>query len=209
MRTPLPYTPRHLLSASHTSSSPFLTHRGSFTLGRVIASLAAAVVSPVTLLLSSLPLAMFGALVALVAPAALMQQQGWLLLMVVTVLVGAGVAPGFANALALLDSYCPCTGSITGLLGGVAGAGCMSVPLVVALLAKHTVLQYQGLMWVSLVSFAAQLLCIPLALLIGRRVQQEREVALSRQGARYASVTKDLALQDGQQDGQHPSADQC
>lgn len=164
--------------------TPYMTHRGSFTLGRVLASLAALVLTPSTLLFASLPLALLGALAALLTPAALMQQQGRLLLTGATVLIGLGVAPGFANCLALLDSYCPCTGNITGLLGGVAGAGCMTIPLVVALLAKHTVLQYQGLMWVCLASFAVQLACVPLLMLVGRRLPQE--------GDEYASVTKDL-----------------
>lgn len=159
-----------------------------FTLGRVLASFAAMVLSPSTILFSSLPLAVAGSCLALLTPAAVMQQQGWLLLLGVTVLVGLGASAGFANSLALLDSYCPCTGSITGLLGGVAGAGCMTVPLVVALLAKHTPLQYQGLMWVVLVSFGVQLACVPLVLLVGRRLKQEQLAAVDD----AASITKDL-----------------
>jgi MFS family permease len=162
-----------------------LLRRGFFTLGRVLASFAALVWSPSTLLFGSLPLALLGALAALLAPAAMMQQQGWWLLMGVTVLIGLGVSAGFANSLALLDSYSPCTGSITGLLGGVAGAGCMTIPLVVALLAKHTSLQYQGLMWVCLVSFGVQLACVPVVLLFGRRLKREE-----------AAKVKDLDLQD-------------
>jgi hypothetical protein len=159
-----------------------------FTLGRVLASFASLVLSPATLLFGSLPLALLGALAALLAPAAMMQTQGWMLLMGVTVLIGLGVSAGFANSLALLDSYCPCTGSITGLLGGVAGAGCMTIPLVVALLAKHTALQYQGLMWVCLTSFAVQLACVPLVLAVGRRLKREQA----------AKAVKDLDVsQDG------------
>lgn len=151
----------------------------------MLASFAALVLSPATLLFSSLPLALLGALTALLAPATVMQQQGWLLLMGSTVLIGLGVSAGFANSLALLDSYCPCTGSTTGLLGGVAGAGCMTIPLIVALLAKHTSLQYQGLMWVCLVSFAVQLACVPLVLLVGRRLKREE-----------AGAAKDLDVQE-------------
>jgi MFS family permease len=169
---------------------PVCAFRGFFTLGRVLASFAALIWSPSTLLFGSLPLSLLGALVALLAPAAVMQQHGWWLLMGVTVLIGLGVSAGFANSLALLDSYCPCTGSITGLLGGVAGAGCMTIPLVVALLAKHTSLQYQGLMWVCLVSFGVQLACVPLVLLVGRRLRKEQA----------AAAAKDLDLQDDLQD---------
>jgi hypothetical protein len=176
--------------------------RAAFTLGRILASFAAVVASPVTLLLCSLPLAIAGALLALLAgpgaapaaaaaaaasaaaqpaPAAPALQHSHgapppppsLLLTCVTVLVGLGVAPGFANALALLDSFCPCTGSITGLLGGVAGAGCMTVPLLVACVAKYSAVGYTGLMWVSLGSFSAQLACVPAALLVGRGIRRQ------------------------------------
>lgn len=174
--------------------------RGFFTLGRVLASFAALFWSPPTMLFGSLPLALLGALLALLAPASVMAQQGWLLLMGVTVLIGLGVSAGFANSLALLDSYCPCTGSITGLLGGVAGAGCMTVPLVVALLAKHTRLGYQGLMWVCLVSFVVQLICVPMVLLIGRRLRKEE--ARGGRCDSFVSVTKEV-LQGDQQPAEH------
>eukprot|EP00879_Flechtneria_rotunda_P022403 GHRR01023642.1.p1 GENE.GHRR01023642.1~~GHRR01023642.1.p1 ORF type:complete len:246 (-),score=58.66 GHRR01023642.1:565-1302(-) len=147
----------HFLNASYWAA---------FTLGRVIASFAAVVLAPATLLFASLPLAIAGAAVALLTHS----DAVWLLLFMSCVLIGMGVSAGFANALALLDTYIPCTGSITGLLGGLAGAGCMTVPLVVAVLAKHTALQYQGLMWVSLVSFVAQLACVPVALAFGKRL---------------------------------------
>lgn len=160
--------------SEHEGHAVNAAYWGFFTLGRVLASFAALVLSPATLLFGSLPLALLGALAALLAPAAVMQTQGWLLLMGVTVLIGLGVSAGFANSLALLDSYCPCTGSITGLLGGVAGAGCMTIPLVVALMAKHTSLQYQGLMWVCLASFAVQLGCVPVVLAVGRRLTREQ-----------------------------------
>eukprot|EP00878_Enallax_costatus_P009486 GHUV01009912.1.p1 GENE.GHUV01009912.1~~GHUV01009912.1.p1 ORF type:complete len:478 (+),score=131.75 GHUV01009912.1:2037-3470(+) len=162
----------------------------AFTLGRVVASFAAVLMKPQTLLFASLPLAILGAAVCILAPSA--WAGGWLLL-VVTILVGLGVSAGFANALALLDSYYPCSGSVTGLLGGVAGAGCMVVPLIIALLAKHTTLQYQGLMWCSLVSFVVQLACVPLALLVGGWVQRSRNRWNDMQ-----SVTKDI-LADEQQ----------
>lgn len=143
----------------------------AFTAGRVVASFAAVLLKPQALLFASLPMAILGAAVPILAPSA--WAGGWLLL-VVSILVGLGASAGFANALALLDSYYPCSGSVTGLLGGVAGAGCMVVPLIIALLAKHTSLQYQGLMWCSLVSFVVQLACVPLALLVGGWVQQSR-----------------------------------
>jgi hypothetical protein len=66
----------------------------------------------------------------------------------------------------------------------------MTIPLVVALLAKHTSLQYQGLMWVCLVSFGVQLACVPLVLLVGRRLRKEQA----------AAAAKDLDLQDDLQD---------
>jgi hypothetical protein len=163
----------------------------------VAASFAALVLSPVTLLLASLPLAVLGAAGALAAPAAWLRGEGGaVLLSGVTVLVGLGVAPGFANALALLDSICPVTGQLAGLLGGVAGAGCMTVPLVVAALAKYSPLAYQGLMWVSLGSFAAQLLCVPLALLLGRQVQQHatRQQQQQQQQQQPRVVSKEAAL---------------
>lgn len=172
----------------------------AFTLGRVIASFAAVYVKPQTLLLTSLPLAALGAAAALVGSTA--SSAGWLLLLVVTVLVGLGASAGFANALALLDSYHPCTGSITGLLGGVAGAGCMTVPLVIALLAKHTVLQYQGLMWCTLVSFVIQLVCVPIALVAGSRVLQSRE-----NWSDVQSVTKELLV--GEQPEESCNGHQC
>lgn len=162
----------------------------AFTVGRVIASFAAVLLRPQTLLLASLPLAIAGTATAIVAPTS--WAGGWLLL-TVTVLVGLGASAGFANALALLDSYHACTGSVTGLLGGVAGAGCMTVPLVIAVLAKHTALQYQGLMWCSLVSFVVQLACVPAALLAGRWV------LLSREGwDDVHSVTKGVAPDEQQ-----------
>lgn len=174
--------------SEHEGHAVNAAYWGFFTLGRVLASFAALVLSPATLLFGSLPLALLGALAALLAPAAVMQTQGWLLLMAVTVLIGLGVSAGFANSLALLDSYCPCTGSVTGLLGGVAGAGCMTIPLVVALMAKHTALQYQGLMWVCLTSFAVQLGCVPVVLAVGRRLKREQA----------AQAVKDLDVnQDG------------
>jgi hypothetical protein len=61
----------------------------------------------------------------------------------------------------------------------------MTIPLIVALLAKHTSLQYQGLMWVCLVSFAVQLACVPLVLLVGRRLKREE-----------AGAAKDLDVQE-------------
>jgi fucose permease len=172
----------HFLNASYWAA---------FTLGRVAASFAAVYLAPATLLFASIPLAMIGSAAALLAPASWLASGGWLLL-VVTVLVGLGASAGFANALAILDSFEPCTGSITGLLGGVAGAGCMTVPLVIALLAKHTALGYGGLMLCCLVSFAVQLVCVPAALAVGRWLQA------SRDADELASVTKEV-LPDEQQ----------
>uniref|UniRef100_A0A383VLH6 Major facilitator superfamily (MFS) profile domain-containing protein n=1 Tax=Tetradesmus obliquus TaxID=3088 RepID=A0A383VLH6_TETOB len=172
----------HFLNASYWAA---------FTLGRVAASFAAVYLSPAILLFASLPLAFIGSAAALLAPASWLASGGWLLL-IVTILVGLGASAGFANALAILDGFEPCTGSITGLLGGVAGAGCMMVPLVVALLAKHTSLGYGGLMLCCLVSFGVQLLCVPAALAVGAWLQASREQE------ELGSVTKEV-LPDEQQ----------
>jgi nitrate/nitrite transporter NarK len=135
---------------------------------------------------------MIGSAAALLAPASWLASGGWLLLLV-TVLVGLGASTGFANALAILDSFEPCTGSITGLLGGVAGAGCMTVPLVIALLAKHTSLGYGGLMVCCLVSFSVQLVCVPAALAVGGWLRA------SRDQDELGSVTKEVLPDEQQQ----------
>lgn len=168
--------------SAHTGRVLNAAYWGSFTAGRVAASFAAAALSPAALLYGSLPLALLGVALPLAAP-----PSGWLLL-AACVLVGLGVSAAFANSLALLDSYAPCTGSVTGLLGGVAGAGCMTVPLLIALLAKHS--SMQALMWCSLGSFGAQLACVPLCMAVGRCVTQRR-----MQGEK--SVTGGLLGADG------------
>lgn len=146
----------------------------AFTGGRVIASFAAAVVKPAPMLLVSMPLAVVGSAVALLCPPdVLLSHQGGVIAGV-AVLVGLGVSTAFANALSLLDSYAPVTGTVTGLLGALAGAGCMVFPLVVALLAKHTQVGYQGLMWVTLGSMAAMFVCLGAAMVVGARVKKQR-----------------------------------
>jgi MFS family permease len=69
------------------------------------------------------------------------------------VLVGVAISPGFASSMALLSSHAPITGALQGTISAFSGAGCMVQPLLVSLLAKHTSLSFQGLMWMSLVSF--------------------------------------------------------
>ncbi|KAF8055830.1 hypothetical protein HT031_006605 [Scenedesmus sp. PABB004] len=159
------YAVEHVRSSSSTGHWVNAVYWASFTGGRVAASFAAARLSPAALLLTSLPIAVAGAGAALLAGAGM----GPGLLAAVAALVGLGVAPGFANSLALLDAVQPCTGAITGLLGGVAGGGCMLVPLLVAQLAKHSPLGYQALMAVCTVSFAAQLALAVTAIACARR----------------------------------------
>jgi hypothetical protein len=76
---------------------------------------------------------------------------------VATIMVGVGISPGFANSLALLSSRTHITGALQGVISAFSGAGCMMLPLVVSLLAKHTALGFQGLMWLCVVSFSAML----------------------------------------------------
>jgi fucose permease len=140
----------------------------SFTGGRLVASAAAVKLSPAALLGASLPLAVVGAAAALLMPSGSLGAGGGLLY-VISALVGLGAAPGFANALALLDSFLPASGTVTGMLSTVAGAGVMTVPLAVALLSQPRFgLQYRSLMVVSLLSFVGQLVLVPFALHAGR-----------------------------------------
>lgn len=151
---------------------------GAFTAGRLIASAAAAVLRPATLLLVSMPLAVLGAKLALALPPARLAGP---LATTSVILVGLGVSTGFANMLALLERHAPITGSVTGLLGAVAGAGTMLMPVAIALLAKETSLGYQGLMWVTLASMVLQFVCLAPVLIAGRRSEEERRrLALGR-----------------------------
>lgn len=161
------YAVQHIGTSPHVGEMLNAGYWGAFTGGRVIASMAAAALKPVTVLCASMPLAVVGALIAVMVPAATL--NGWLSY-VVTILIGLGVSTGFANALSLLDSWVPVTGGVTGFLGGVAGGGCMIFPLIVALLAKHTSLGYQGLMWSTLLSFALQALCLVAAVMAWKHV---------------------------------------
>eukprot|EP00775_Hariotina_reticulata_P008475 gene8475-8658_t len=138
------YTVKQAQLSDHIGHFLNAAYWGSFTIGRVIASFAAAALQPTTILLCSLPLAVLGAATALLAPLTVAGSV-WLLL-TVSLLIGLGASAGFANSLALLDKYHPCTGSVTGWLGGVAGAGCMTIPFLISVLAKYTMFGYQGLM---------------------------------------------------------------
>jgi hypothetical protein len=129
----------------------------AFTAGRVVASGAAAALSPAALLLGSMPLAVAGAAAAAARPPASL--AGWPAAVAVS-LVGAGVSTGFANLLALLERYAPINGGVTGLLSGFAGAGTMLMPLLVAALAKSTPLGYGGLMWTTLGAMLLQFACL-------------------------------------------------
>ncbi|GBF95370.1 MFS transporter [Raphidocelis subcapitata] len=149
-------------SAGHALTSAYW---GAFTAGRIAASAAAAVAPPATLLLASMPLAVAGAAAALALPPAVL--AGWPATVCV-VLVGLGLSTGFANLLALLEVHAPINGSVTGLLGGCAGAGTMLVPLAVAVLAKSTPLGFQGLMWTTLAAMVAQFACLAPILAAGR-----------------------------------------
>jgi fucose permease len=159
----------HLLNAAYW---------GAFTAGRVIASGAALVVSPLTVLLVSMPLAMVGSGIAVVLPAQILAGQGGWVMAGVAILVGLGVSTAFANALAILDDAAPISGTVTGVLGGLAGAGCMVFPLLIALVAKYTALGYQGLMWSMLLAFVALFVCLAGGLRAGQRVKQMREQQL-------------------------------
>jgi hypothetical protein len=99
----------------------------AFTAGRVAASAAAAALRPGPLLLASMPLALVGAGAALAVPSARLAGAP---ATTAVVLVGLGLSTGFANLLSLLEAYAPINGSVTGLLGGCAGAGTMLMPLV-------------------------------------------------------------------------------
>ena len=151
---------------------------GAFTAGRVLASGAALVVSPLTVLLASMPLAVVGSGIAVVLPPELLAAQGGWVMAGVAVLVGLGVSTAFANALAILDAAAPITGTVTGVLGGLAGAGCMVFPLLIALVAKYSVLGYQGLMWATLLAILGLFLCLGAALRAGQRVKQMEEQRL-------------------------------
>jgi hypothetical protein len=108
----------HALTASYWTA---------FTAGRVAASAAAAALRPGPLLLLSMPLALAGAGAALALPPGRLAGAP---ATAAVVLVGLGLSTGFANLLALLEGFAPINGSVTGLLGGCAGAGTMLMPLV-------------------------------------------------------------------------------
>lgn len=108
----------------------------AFTFGRLLASAAAAVSTPVQGLASSLPLLVAGAAVLVVAPGGGGAKAGggqgggmgaWRLGAALA-LFGLGYAPQFANVIAALDAVAPVPGWVNGLLGAVASAGVMLVP---------------------------------------------------------------------------------
>ncbi len=117
------------------------------------------------------------------------------------VLTGVAISPGFASSMALLSAHAPITGAIQGTISAFSGAGCMVQPLLVSLLAKSTPLGFQGLMWMSLVSF-----CLMIAMLLveacfapkgGRRV-----AGASHGGAAAADGLAEPLLGGGQQQEQ-------
>jgi fucose permease len=202
------YTVKQAQLSDHIGHFLNAAYWGSFTVGRVFASFAAAALQPTTILLCSLPLAVLGAAAALLVPPSVAGSV-WLLL-TVSVLIGLGASAGFANSLALLDKYHPCTGSVTGWLGGVAGAGCMTIPFLISFLAKHTVVGYQGLMVCCLLSFLGQVVCVPAAVAVGEvwwRNQHGFVVTSNGSISRSKCVVEPAA--DGQQQQQHrePSGD--
>lgn len=137
----------------------------AFTLGRLVASAAAAVTTPTQGLAASLPVLVAGAAVALggggsgsstttiISPGRLATSLA---------LFGVGYAPQFANVIAALDNVAPVPGWVNGLLGGVASAGVMVVPPLLGLAAASDRLRlgWGVLPWAVLLATGLQAACL-------------------------------------------------
>jgi fucose permease len=179
-----------------------------FTLGRLVASAAAAVTTPTQGLAASLPVLAVGAAVAIgggggtggVGAAVAIGGGGGGTgggdgigrgrLAAALALFGLGYAPQFANVIAALDEVAPVPGWINGLLGGTASAGVMLVPPALGLAAasERLGLSWGVLPWSVVLATALQAL-----LLVG----QTAAVKVARRGRREAEAAKRARARGG------------
>lgn len=158
-----------------------------FTLGRLVASAAAAVTTPTQGLAVSLPVLVVGAVVAIGGGGGTGGGIGRGRLAAALALFGLGYAPQFANVIAALDEVAPVPGWINGLLGGTASAGVMLVPPALGLAAasERLGLSWGVLPWSVVLATALQAL-----LLVGQTAAVKvarRDTAAKRARARGAA----------------------
>ena len=124
-------------------------------------------------------------------PAQLLRTWG---IYVATVLVGVGISTGFANSLALLSQHTAITGAMQGTISAFSGAGCMLLPLAVSLLAKHTPLGFQALMWLSLGAFV---LMLSMVLVVKCCAGQRHSLRVADAGATEPLLQNGTSQQNG------------
>jgi len=180
----------------------------AFTFGRLLASAAAAVSTPVQGLAASLPLLVAGAAVlmapgggggdkAAAASGGAAGGMGAGRLGVALALLGLGYAPQFANVIAALDAVAPVPGWVNGLLGAVASAGVMLVPpgLGLAAASGRLGLAWAVLPWAVVLSTVGQALCLAGQSAAVRAVLRRRAEALSGgAGARAALAAGEISI---------------